>query len=259
MEDLSVTLVQSDIFWENPEANRNHLEELLAGQNQLGDLIVLPEMFTTGFTMNAAAVAEPMNFHSIKWMHQQAQLYNATIVGSIAIKDGKQYYNRLCVVNSNGLAGYYDKRHLFSYAREETVYTAGVERLGFTIKGWNIMPLICYDLRFPVWSRNVDNTIDLYLYIANWPQLRIDAWDCLLKARAIENLSYVVGVNRVGVDGNEVEYNGHSAAVDYKGKVIEDLEDRARVITAKLSAEDLIQFRKNFPFHQEADNFEINI
>lgn len=259
MQDLAVTLVQCDIYWENPEANRNSIEEQLAAAEHIGDLIILPEMFTTGFTMNAKQVAEPMNFHSIKWMHQLAMAYDATVLGSIVIMDNGNYYNRLCVVNNAGLAGYYDKRHLFRKSGENETYTAGTERLGFNIKGWNIMPFICYDLRFPVWSRNVDNTFDLLVYVANWPASRIKVWDNLLLARSIENLVYCVGVNRVGSDHNSIEYNGHSSIQFPDGETILHLGNEVKVETKVLSKLKLEEFRNSFPAQKDADEFELII
>ena len=221
MQDLSVTLIQADLHWQNPTANLAMLEEKIWEIVDKTDLIILPEMFTTGFTMEAPAYAEPMNFTTMKWMKQQAAQTGAVVTGSCIIKEKGHYFNRLLWVEPNGEVDTYDKRHLFRMAKEDETFTMGQTRIVKEWKGWRICPLICYDLRFPVWSRNEQledgMDYDLLLYVANWPAARISAWDTLLQARAIENLSYVVGVNRVGEDENGKTYNGHSLIVDQKG------------------------------------------
>jgi len=210
-EQLEIVILQSDLVWENPIKNKDNFSKKIRNITTKVDLIILPEMFTTGFTINTEKSAESMNGSTVKWMLDLADEKNALLMGSIVIKEKDNFYNRFIIAFPNGGLKYYDKRHLFSYAKEDKVYTAGKNKLIFEYKGFKICPLICYDLRFPVWSRNTEE-VDLIIYIANWPNARIMAWDTLLKARAIENLCYVVGLNRVGVDKNNLIYVGHSAA-----------------------------------------------
>jgi predicted amidohydrolase len=218
MQDLKLTLIQSEIHWEDTEANLAMFEEKIWQIGGSTDVIVLPEMFTTGFTMAAAKLAEHMNMRTFKWMKQMADQTGALIMGSYIVTVHDRFYNRLLWMEPGGQFKTYDKRHLFRMANEHKTFAAGESLLIATWKGWRICPLICYDLRFPVWSRNRwDATqerpfYDVAVYVANWPTARVDAWDALLKARAIENLCYVVGVNRVGQDGNGIEYNGHCRA-----------------------------------------------
>lgn len=256
MQNLKVTTIQSDIFWEDIEANLSMFEQkLLAIKNT--DIIILPEMFTTGFTMNSVKLAEENPSKTINWMLAQAKLKNACVVGSFIYKEENKNYNTLIWAFPNGKYKTYHKRHLFRMANENDFYSFGKERLTVEYKGWKICPLICYDLRFPVWSRNNEN-IDLYIYIANWPQARVTAWDKLLQARAIENLTYVAGVNRVGLDGKEIPYSGGSAVIDFKGDAITSHEDNAESInTTELSKENLIKFKEKFPAHLDADDFKI--
>jgi omega-amidase len=238
------------------------LEEKLFTLPAPTDLIVLPEMFTTGFTMDAAAVAEPMNLTTFRWLRQMAQQTNAAITGSYVVQAGRTYHNRLVWMEPDGNFATYDKRHLFRMAGEERTYTAGTARLIRTWRGWRICPLICYDLRFPVWSRNRQIgpdvlDYDLLLYVANWPAPRQTAWDTLLQARAIENLSYVVGVNRVGIDGNGHNYSGGTALIDFKGEVqVRTYNDEA-IIQQTLSMDELRAFRTKFPAYLDADRFEV--
>ncbi|MFT4736940.1 MAG: putative amidohydrolase [Cyclobacteriaceae bacterium] len=254
---LRVTIVQEDLYWENIEANLAHLEEKIWSHEESSDLIVLPEMFTTGFSMNPASLAEPRNSKTFRWMKQQAEQHKAVVCGSYIINEDAKYYNRFYAVYPNGQFLHYDKRHLFTLAGE-SCYEAGIERKFFVVKGFNIMPNICYDLRFPVWSRQqLTHEYDLLLYVANWPAPRIAAWDTLLKARAIENLSYAAGVNRVGRDGAEKMYVGHSNAYDYLGQPFLDLQEEAFINTVTFDLQKLDQFRADFPFHQEADQFEM--
>ena len=198
---MKVAIIQTALIWENPNANRIQFEEKIRGIEQNVDLIVLPEMFSTGFTMNPETVAETMNGETISWMQTLAKHKNSAITGSLVIVENGKYYNRLVFVLPSGEIKHYDKRHLFSLAGEEKVYTKGKTKLIIEYKGFKICPLICYDLRFPVFSRNVED-YDVLLYVANWPKPRINAWNALLKARAIENMCYVVGVNRIGEDQN---------------------------------------------------------
>ena len=197
--ELNIIGIQSSIVWEKPEANLEYFDQQISKLPSTVDLVILPEMFTTGFSMNPISIAETMEGPTVKWMVITAKIYSMAIVGSVVIKENDQYFNRLFFVHPNGHIETYDKRHLFTLAKENDQYTSGNERLIVLYKGWRICPLICYDLRFPVWSRNT-NEYDLLVYVANWPSIRIDAWDTLLKARAIENISYCIGVNRVGED-----------------------------------------------------------
>jgi predicted amidohydrolase len=257
MQDLRISLVQTDLHWHNPEANRAMLEEKIWNHNLQTDVIILPEMFTTGFTMEAEKWAEPMNLHTFKWMRQMASQTGALLLGSIIVKNGGRYVNRLLWLQPDGLFHFYDKRHLFRMANEDRYYSKGDERLIGSWKGWKICPLICYDLRFPVWSRNVGLEYDLLVYVANWPELRITAWDALLRARAIENLAYVAGVNRVGLDGKGIPYVGHSAVIDPKGLYLLPPQHADTIFNITLSGEELLKFREKFPAQLDADEFEL--
>jgi omega-amidase len=260
MQDLKITIIQSDLHWQDADANLAMFEEKIWKIEGATDLIVLPEMFSTGFSMDAASLAEPVNFKSFKWMKQMAAQTGAVITGSVIIKDGGAYFNRLYWVEPDGSFDQYDKRHLFRMANEHEHYSAGTTRIIKNLKGWKICPLICYDLRFPVWSRNIeegDLAFDLLLYVANWPAARSAAWDALLKARAIENLCYTIGVNRVGKDGKGIEYNGHSAVYDFKGEQMFFNEGDEILSSMSLSKESLNQFREKFPAHLDADDFII--
>jgi omega-amidase len=257
MQDLTITLLQSNLYWENPGANLAMFEEKIWKIKEPTDVIVLPEMFTTGFTMNAPALAEPMNLSAFKWMKQLAAQTGAIITGSVIIKEKEKYFNRLIWMQPDGKFFYYDKRHLFRMAEEHLVYSPGVEKLLVTWKGWNIRPLICYDLRFPVWSRNRNNEYDLLIYVANWPEARRQPWKTLLQARAIENLSYVVGVNRIGKDGKEIPYSGDSGIVSPKGEWLWQKEYSEEIFTYTLSKTELDSFRAKFPANLDADDFSI--
>jgi omega-amidase len=264
MQDLKITLIQSDLHWEETEANLAMFEEKIwqIGSNAT-DVIVLPEMFTTGFTMNAGRLAEHMNMRTFKWMKQMADQTGALILGSYIVRVHDRYYNRLLWMEPGGNFKTYDKRHLFRMENEHKTYAAGESLLIGTWKGWRICPLVCYDLRFPVWSRNKWDfsakklSYDLMIYVANWPTIRIDAWNTLLRARAIENLSYVVGVNRIGQDGAGVEYNGNSAVISPKGEAIFTNEGMETTRTIELSANSLHAFRDRFPAYLDADDFNI--
>jgi omega-amidase len=264
MQDLKITLIQSDLHWEDIEANLAMFEEKIwqIGKNAT-DVIILPEMFTTGFTMNASKLAEHMNMRTFKWMKQMADQTGALILGSYIVTVHERYYNRLLWMEPGGNFKTYDKRHLFRMANEHKTYSPGESLLISTWKGWKICPLVCYDLRFPVWSRNkwdFNNrrlSYDLAIYVANWPTARVEAWSTLLKARAIENLSYVVGVNRVGQDGNGIEHNGHSAIISPKGDAIFTNEGMETTRTMELSANALQAFRDRFPAYLDADDFNL--
>ena len=262
MTNLKVTIIQPFLHWENPEANRAMLEEKISNIG-VTDVLVLPEMFTTGFSMNASTLAEPMNFHTTKWMQNMAAKTNALILGSVIIKEGNNFFNRLIWMQPDGVCNTYDKRHLFRMAEEEKVYTSGNSLLVGEWRGWRICPLVCYDLRFPVWSRNQFNKqtkelgYDLLVYVANWPAARSLHWQTLLKARAIENLSFVVGVNRVGADGKGILYDGHSAIISPKGETLLESVDKESIETLELNKQELTDWRAKFPAYLDADDFKI--
>jgi predicted amidohydrolase len=258
MEDLRITVVQSDLHWQNPQANLAMFEEKIWQIGQPTDLILLPEMFTTGFSMEAAHLAEPTGLTTFRWMQQQAAQTKAVVAGSYIVQEAGKYYNRLMAVFPDGTHAQYDKRHLFRLAGETEHYTAGKERLVLNIKGWRICPMICYDLRFPVWSRrHKDFQYDCLIYLANWPVPRVQAWATLLKARAIENQSYCVGVNRVGTDGIGLEYSGDSAVINYKGDELFTARYTNCLHTVQLEYASLQAFRERFPFDLDADDFEV--
>ena len=221
------------------------------------DIIVLPEMFQTGFTMVHEGISEPMNLTTFKWMRQMAAQTKAVVTGSYIVREKSQVFNRLIWMQPDGVYKTYDKRHLFRMADEHHHFNGGKERLIVEWKGWKICPLICYDLRFPVWSRNVNLEYDLLLYVANWPAARITAWDTLLKARAIENVSYALGLNRVGLDGKDIAYNGHSGVYSFKGETLLFSEEEA-ILNITLSKSDLGEFRTKFPAQLDADSFQID-
>lgn len=259
---MNITLIQPDLYWHDPVANRAMLEERIFNLTTPTDLIILPEMFTTGFTMEARAVAEPMNLSTFRWLKQMAAQTGAVVTGSYVVKENGHYFNRLIWMQPDGQFDTYDKRHLFRMAGEDAVFKAGAGRLVNVWKGWRICPLICYDLRFPVWSRNKqaassDFDYDLLLYVANWPAARQNAWNVLLQARAIENLSYVAGVNRVGTDGNGHPYAGDSAVIDFRGEVLFRHSDSEIVHQQTLSLDELRTFRATFPANLDADGFTL--
>lgn len=258
MPTLRITLIQADLQWHDPVANRNQFDDVIGGLKDSTDLIVLPEMFTTGFSMDAPALAEKMDGESLAWMQKWAIDKSAAICGSLIVVEDKNYYNRFICAKPDGTVATYDKRHLFRLADEHNHYTPGTDTTTFDLMGFKICPLVCYDLRFPAWSRNRDdNKYDLLLYVANWPSPRHNAWTTLLRARAIENLSFVAGVNRVGFDGNDLPYAGGSAVIDYLGKDMVDLGDTAGTASATINLEQLQKFRKRFAFDKDADNFSI--
>jgi len=263
MADLRITTIQANLHWENADANRAMLEEKISRISLPTDIIVLPEMFTTGFSMNAKQLAEPMNFHTCKWMKNMANKTGALMLGSCIIKEGNNYYNRLIWMEPDGQFKTYDKHHLFSMAGEDKIYSPGETRLIGEWRGWKICPLICYDLRFPVWSRNTLNRemnalpYDLLVYVANWPAARDQHWQALLKARAIENQSYVVGINRVGKDGKEIEYCGNTTVIDPKGETVFQAGDKESAETTVLNGELLTGWRLKFPAFNDADDFDL--
>lgn len=264
MQDLKITIIQSDLHWEDIGSNLAMFEEKIWQIGQATDVIILPEMFTTGFTMKANKLAEHMNMRTFKWMRQMADQTGALVLGSFIASVHDRYYNRLVWMEPGGIFKTYDKRHLFRMGEENQTYSPGESLLIGHWKGWRICPLICYDLRFPVWSRNRWNaslkrpSYDLLLYVANWPMVRINAWETLLKARAIENLSYVAGVNRVGVDGNGIEYNGQSAIIGPKGDSIFSGQEMETIKTLQISSNSLHAYRDKFPAFMDADDFTID-
>jgi predicted amidohydrolase len=255
MQDLRITLVQTALHWENATENRKHFDALLSEVKPGStDLIVLPEMFSTGFSMQPDVLAETMDGPTVLWMLQKAAALNAVITGSIIIHEHGHYYNRLVWMRPDGTYATYDKRHLFSLAGEEKHYSAGKERLIVDLKGWGVCPLVCYDLRFPVWSRNRKD-YDLLLYVANWPERRSYAWKQLLIARAIENQSYVAGVNRIGTDGNQTAHSGDSALIDPLGEVLFTKAHEPFTETFTLSHTHLTEVRDKFRFLDDGDDF----
>jgi predicted amidohydrolase len=256
MQDLNVAILQADLVWENPDENLAYFTKEIQTIDENVDLIVLPEMFTTGFSMNAKILAEEVNGRSLKWMQQTAQEKQACVTGSIIIIEKDNYYNRLYWVFPDQTVETYNKKHLFTLAKEQETYTAGKEKRIVTYKGWKFCPLICYDLRFPVWARNTED-YDVLLYIANWPEKRTAAWDALLKARAIENMAYCVGVNRVGKDGNGYPYSGHSAIYDALGNRITKSDNHHEIFTEthQLIYKDLQNTRKKLGFLRDRDSF----
>jgi omega-amidase len=254
---VRITLVQTALHWEQPVANRAHFDTLLAPLAGHTDLVVLPEMFNTGFSMRPEVVAEPMSGPTVAWLRQQAARLGAVVVGSMACAANGQFFNRLLWVRPDGQVQTYDKRHLFGLAGEDAHYTAGAESLTVDWLGWRIRPLICYDLRFPVWSRHrPDAPYDLLLYVANWPARRAHHWRTLLAARAIENQCYTVGVNIVGTDGHQLEYLGDSLLADFQGQSVAHLAHQPAVVTLRLDLEKLQTYREQLPFLHDSDAFE---
>jgi len=267
MPALRVSLIQGATRWHDPAGNRDYYAQLLAPLRGQTDLCVLPETFTSGFSNEAIHNAETMEGPTIDWIRTQARTLDAAVTGSVQLRvgegDSKKVYNRLLFATPDGTIRHYDKRHLFRYAGEHERYAGGADRLIVEWKGWRICPLVCYDLRFPVWSRNrVDASskrfeYDLVLFVANWPSARSYAWRTLLRARAIENLSYCAGLNRVGTDGNNLDYGGDSAIIDFLGQPLIDLGAQEQVATATLSADALAAHRERFPAWMDADDFRL--
>lgn len=255
---MKIALIQSDLYWEDASENRKSFESKINQIDSEVNLVVLPEMFSTGFTMNAAAVAETMQGETVLWLQSLAKQKNFAITGSLIILENDKYYNRMLFVFPSGEIRHYDKRHLFSLAGEDKCYTSGNEKVIVEYLNWKICLQVCYDLRFPVFARNVEN-YDLLLYVANWPKVRTNAWDSLLKARAIENLSYVVGVNRVGLDANNYEHTGHSQVVDFLGDFILEPQETEAVFVVELDKEVMLETRKKLDFLSDKDIFEVKI
>lgn len=257
-EDLRISMIQSHIIWEDREENLAYYGELLRRVSGRTDLAVLPETFTTGLTMNVERMADTMDGKTIPTVKQWAAKYNMAVAGSFIARDGDSFFNRAFLITPDGGQHYYDKRHLFRMANEDKKFTAGKERMIVNYKGWNICLQVCYDLRFPVWSRNVENQYDLLIYMANWPEKRKKAWKSLLQARAIENMAYVCGVNRVGVDGNGFQFRGDSLIYSPIGKKLADAGKREEITrTCTLCKADLVSLREKFPAWKDADIFNI--
>jgi predicted amidohydrolase len=259
MNNLNVTIIQTNLFWENSAKNIAHFDAKINAIKEPTDIIILPEMFTTGFTMNQQLFAEDHGGNGLQWMIQKAKEKNCVITGSIAVKDHNKFYNRLYWAKPDGSYEFYDKRHLFKIGNEDQHYSAGNKKLIIEYKGWKICPLICYDLRFPVWSRNKkDTTYDVLIYVANWPQIRSYPWKQLLIARAIENQTYVIGVNRIGEDGNGIDHSGDSSIINPRGELINLLQaHKDKSETVSLSYSYLQDFRKAFPVLSDADDFDV--
>lgn len=258
MDNLKISLFQGYLFWENIDKNLQNISlRLSGGIREKTDLIILPEMFSTGFTMNAEPLAEQMNGKTMLWMHKISRQFDAVVTGSIIITEGGKFYNRLIWMNPDGTYRFYDKRHLFTMAKENHTYAAGKKKLIVELKGWKILPVICYDLRFPVWLRNVDAEYDLMIVVANWPERRALHWRTLLPARAVENQSYVVGLNRVGHDGNEVYHSGDSTCIGPNGNVIYYKRDEEDVYTLSIIGSEVEKTRRTLPFLKDEDNFKI--
>ena len=253
---LNITLIQSQIFWEDVDANLSHFETIISSIKDT-DIILLPEMFNTAFCPKSNHLAESMYGKTISWMKEISKTKNCAITGTLMIKECENIFNRLVWISKNGTIYTYDKHHLFSLIKEERFITKGKERLIIELEGWIICPLICYDLRFPVFSRN-DVEYDVLIYLANWPVKRIDAWDTLLKARSIENQCYTIGVNRVGEDGSKIPFNGHSKVFDAFGKeLFSATENKEEVLQFEISLDDLKLKRRQMNFLQDRDNFSL--
>ncbi|HOK02702.1 MAG TPA: amidohydrolase [Spirochaetota bacterium] len=255
MRDLKILLLQSDIIWHSPDKNIAKIDDFLSKQRLEADLFLLPEMFTTGFTMKPEGISENFKGDAVEAMIKWSKSTGAYVAGTVPFFDNGFHYNRLLLVSSSGVASFYDKRHLFSIAGEDKIYTSGSKKLIFDIFGWKVAFFICYDLRFPVWIRNRDNDFDVAVFLANWPYARREHWNALLRARAIENLSYVVGVNRVGIDGNGIVYSGDSQVINFKGDILLGCGDVEKFFSIELSYKELASYRESFPAWLDADKF----
>ena len=251
---MKIALIQAPLFWENPKQNRKYFEEKINSIAETIDLIVLPEMFTSGFTMNPKSVAEVMQGETVLWLQALAKAKNSAITGSLVIEEKENFYNRLVFVFPSGEIKTYDKKHLFTLAGEDKAYTSGTQKLLIECKGFKICPLICYDLRFPVFARNTEE-YDVLIYVANWPKPRINAWDALLKARAIENMCYTIGVNRIGEDPNKHDYPGHSQVIDYLGNYLIGPQENEGVFITTINKNTLEATRQKLGFLNDRDWF----
>jgi omega-amidase len=261
MSTLTITTIQTNLFWEDKRANLQMLEEKITSLSTKTEIVVLPEMFSTGFSMQPQLFAEKKDGETVEWMKRVSKENSVILTGSLIIEDEGKYYNRLIWMLPNGQFGHYDKRHLFAYAGEHEHYTSGNKRLIASVKGWKINLQVCYDLRFPVWSRQQteNNTpeYDVLIYVANWPEKRSHAWKTLLCARAMENQCYVIGVNRVGKDGNNIYHSGNTLVIDPLGQVLYHMADEEDINTITLSKEKLDEVRTRFPFWKDGDGFTI--
>ncbi|MFC0774237.1 nitrilase family protein [Terrimonas alba] len=279
-QEIFLTVIQTNLYWENKAANLQMLEQKIRNIGKKTEIVILPEMFSTGFSMKPAALAETMEGETVQWMKKVASEKKIILTGSIIIKEkapspkeragGELYFNRLIWMLPNGKYGYYDKRHRFAFAGEDQHYTAGNKRLIASVKGWKINLQVCYDLRFPVWARQTPSNslskgegeiatpeYDVLVYVANWPERRNTAWKTLLQARAIENQCYVVGVNRIGKDGNDIYHSGDSMIIDPLGEILYHKKDEEDIFTISLNKEHLQNVREKFPFWKDADEFQI--
>jgi omega-amidase len=260
-QSLIITGIQTQLHWEDKQANLDMLEQKIFSIKEKTELIILPEMFSTGFSMEPEKLAETMEEKTVQWMKKIAIEKKIILTGSVIIKEEGHYYNRVIWMLPNGECGYYDKRHRFAFAGEDKKFTAGTKRLIASVKGWKINLLVCYDLRFPVWSRqqfrSEELEYDLLIYVANWPEKRIHAWKTLLQARAIENQCYVAGVNRIGNDGNNIHYSGESMVIDPMGEILYHKKDEEGIFTVILDKNHLKTVREKFPFWRDADEFLI--
>ncbi|MEO5910793.1 MAG: amidohydrolase [Pelobium sp.] len=257
MSQLKITLLQAYLFWENIDKNLQNISLKLSAIREKTDLIILPEMFNTGFSMNASELAEEMDGKTMKWMHEKADRFDAVVTGSLIIKEEGNHYNRLIWMQPDGVYQYYDKKHLFGLGGEDKVYTAGNKRLIVELNGWKIMPAICYDLRFPVWLRNKDEYYDLLLVIASWPEKRAAHWRTLIPARAVENQSFIIALNRVGHDGNEVYHSGDTTCLDPQGNVVYYKRDEEDLYTFTINKDEVAKAREQMPFLKDADDFDL--
>lgn len=260
MNSVSISLIQTALFWEDKIRNLAMLEEKIMGISEKTNLVILPEMFSTGFSMKPELLAETMEGETIAWMRRVAGSKKIILTGSLIIEEAGNYYNRLIWMLPNGTVGFYDKRHLFAFAGEDKFYTAGKKRLITSVNGWKINLQICYDLRFPVWARQQSEEqpeYDLIIYVANWPERRNHAWKTLLTARAIENQCYVIGVNRVGADGNNISHSGDSMLIDPLGNILFSKAHEELIQSFELKKDSLTEVRNQFPFWKDADDFHI--
>jgi predicted amidohydrolase len=253
---MKIALIQAPLLWENPIQNRNYFEDKINFITENVDLIVLPEMFTSGFSMNPNSVAEAMQGETVSWLQDLAKAKKSAITGSLVIEENGNFYNRLVFVFPSGEIKTYDKKHLFTLAGEDKAYTSGTEKMLIEYQGFKIYPLICYDLRFPVFARNTED-YDVLIYVANWPKPRINAWDALLKARAIENMCYTIGVNRIGEDPNQHHYPGHSQVIDFLGNYLIEPQEIEGIFITTLNKNRLVATRQKFGFLNDRDTFTI--
>ena len=261
MSYLTITTIQSNLIWEERSANMRLLEKKIIEIPDKTEVVILPEMFSTGFSMRPESLAETIEGETMEWMKRVSRENNIVLTGSIIIEAEGKYFNRLIWMLPTGNYGQYDKRHLFAYSEEDRHFHAGDKRLVASVKGWKINLMICYDLRFPVWARqqptDTATEYDVLIYVANWPERRNHAWKTLLCARAIENQCYVIGVNRTGTDGNNIYYSGNSLVIDPLGQVLYHMADVEDVFTISLQKEKLEEVRSKYPFWQDADDFNI--